>query len=103
MFCNLHRKNLCRSLFLILKNLQNKCFLVKFAEFFIIANVISSVAENQPRDLYGFLNHKLGQYILNKAEGFAFAFGFTSRKALFEKAELLLVNFTLVGRLGIKY
>ena len=68
---------------------------MKFVEFFIIANVINSVAENQPRDVYSFLNHKLGQYILNKAEGFAFVFGFISRKALFENAELLLVNFTL--------
>ena len=76
---------------------------MKFAKFFVIANVIKSVAENQPRDLYSFLNHKLGQYILNKAEGFAFAFGFTSRKALFGKAGLLLVNFTLVGRLGANY
>ena len=90
MLCNLHRKNLCRSFFLILKNLQNKRFLVKFAKFFIIANVIKSVAKNKPRDRYHFLSHKLGQHILNKAEGF----GFASKKALFEKFGLRLVNFT---------
>ena len=85
------------------KKPSKQVFSCEICEILRNCNVIKSVAENQPRDLYSFLNHKLGQYILNKAEGFAFAFGFASRKALFGKAGLLLVNFTLVGRLGANY